>query len=134
MSTPAAVRFYSLPDCADWIELLRPWKLFTFAVAMALLLYGALMLHIGDWDVGITLIMGGLTYVFAPLAIRAFVNAVRHPGGRSALDVLLALLLAWWTIDGVYVAYHTLVGNPIYRASPSARSHHRVGLHCAGAT
>ena len=85
MTASAAARFYSLPGRADWRELLRPWKLLTFAVAMALLLYGALTLHIGDWDVGVTLIMGGLTYVFAPLAIRALVNAARHPSGHSAL-------------------------------------------------
>ena len=54
--------------------------------------------------------------MFAPLAIRTFVHAARHPSGRSALDVLIALLVPWWTIDGVYPCYHTLAGKPIYRA------------------
>ncbi len=83
---------------------------------MALLLYGALNFGIGDWDVGVTLLMGGLTYVFSPLAIRAGLHAVRHPSVHGAIDVWIALVLAWWTIDGVYLAYHTLAGNPIYRA------------------
>ena len=37
-----------LPDAAYWRELKRPWKLFTFAVAMALLHYRALVYEIFD--------------------------------------------------------------------------------------
>jgi hypothetical protein len=41
-------------------ELVRPWKLLSFGVGMIWLLYGARNYGISDWDVGISLIMGGL--------------------------------------------------------------------------
>ena len=104
-----------LPDRRYFAELARPWKLATFAIAMALLLYGALNFGIGDWDVGVTLIMGTLTYVTAPWVARALIRAVReHPPGWS-FATLVALAIAWLVIDGVYMAWHLIAGNPIYR-------------------
>ena len=55
-------------------ELLRPWKLFTFAVGMAWLLYGATHYNIPDWDVGISVIMGLLTYITSPMAVRILLS------------------------------------------------------------
>ena len=49
------------PDKGYYLELNRLWKLVSFAVAMSLLLYGAVNYEIADWDVGITLLMGVLT-------------------------------------------------------------------------
>ena len=104
-----------LPWRAELGELARPWKLATFAIAMALLLYGAVFLHVGDWDVGVTLLMGTLTYATAPAVVRTLVRAAtRRPPGWP-LAALVALAVAWLVIDGDYVAYHTLAGNPIYR-------------------
>lgn len=53
-----------LPDRADLAELARSWKLSSFAIGMAWLLFGALTYGISDWDVGISLLMGGLTYLY----------------------------------------------------------------------
>lgn len=110
------MELHAIPDRSALRELLRPWKLATFAIAMALLIYGALNFHIGDWDLGVTLIMGTLTYVFAAPGVRALAAAVRNPDRRGLLDAVLALAIAWFVIDGAYLAWHTLVGNPIYRA------------------
>lgn len=110
------MRLQAIPDLAELGELLRPWKLATFAIAMALLIYGALNFHIGDWDLGVTLLMGTLTYVFAAPGVRALAGALRQPRHLGLLDAALALAIAWFVIDGVYLAWHTLVGNPIYRA------------------
>lgn len=110
------MRLQSIPDRVELGELLRPWKLATFAIAMALLIYGALNFHIGDWDLGVTLIMGTLTYVFAAPGVRALATAVRRPSGPALLDGVVALAIAWFVIDGAYLAWHTLKGNPIYRA------------------
>lgn len=52
-------------------ELRRPWKLATLAGGMAWLLYGALAHDFADWDVGISLLMGGLTFLCAPWTLRA---------------------------------------------------------------
>ena len=40
---------------------MQRWKLATLALGTAWLLWGALTLHIDDWDVGVSLIMAGLT-------------------------------------------------------------------------
>ena len=37
-------------------ELLRPWKLLSFTIGMAWLIYGALNYGISDWDVGIGIV------------------------------------------------------------------------------
>jgi len=50
-----------LPNRAYYFEMARPWKLFSFIVGMAWLLYGALNYGIADWDVGISILMGGFT-------------------------------------------------------------------------
>ena len=104
-----------LPDRAYFGELLRPWKLGTFAVAMALLLAGAVVYRVSDWDVGITILMGSLTYLCAPWSVRVLVVCTRGEPRRSAWWMLVSLLVAWVVVDGVYVAYHTCVGNRMLR-------------------
>ncbi|RQW82132.1 MAG: hypothetical protein EHM79_18915 [Geobacter sp.] len=52
-----------LPGTDYFLELRRPWKIVSFAVGMLWLFYGALCYEISDWDVGISLLMGGLTYL-----------------------------------------------------------------------
>lgn len=96
-------------------ELFRPWKLLSFAIGMAWLLYGATHYEIGDWDVGISLIMGVLTYLFAPWTVFTIANALRYRRPRWPLRIVGALVPALFTVDTVYVLYHTLAGNPIYR-------------------
>lgn len=59
-----------LPDKAYFRELRRPWKLASLAIGMLWLMYGAVSYGISDWDVGISLIMGGLTYLCAPWSVR----------------------------------------------------------------
>lgn len=113
---------HAIPDAAALRELRRPWKLATFAIAMALLLYGALHFHIGDWDVGVTLLMGTLTYVLAPSGALAVAVAVRERSARGLLDLLVAAALAWFVIDGVYMAWHLAMDNPIYRADNAMAS------------
>lgn len=99
------------PDRAALRELIRPWKLTSFAISMALLLYGALNFDIGDWDVGVTLLMGTLTYVLAPWSVLVIGSALRfRPRGWWA-HVLLALFVAVLVVDTSYVVYSTLAGN-----------------------
>ena len=89
-------------------ELLRPWKLATFALGMAWLIYGALNYDIPDWDVGISIFMGLLTYVTAPLAVRIILS-------RKYRHFPLALFYYWFTVDGSYWFYHTIAGNEMFR-------------------
>jgi hypothetical protein len=89
-------------------ELIRPWKLFTLAVGMTWLLWGALTLNIPDWDVGVSVLMGGLAYLTAPWSVRVLLL-------RRYRWWPLAAYWYWMTVDGSYMAYHGLAGNETFR-------------------
>jgi len=89
-------------------ELLRPWKLATLAFGLALLIVGAYWYRISDWDVGVSLIMGVLTYLTAPWSFRALIL-------RQYRWWPLSIVLCWLTVDGSYVAYHNWMGNEMLR-------------------
>lgn len=96
-------------------ELARPWKLLSFGVGMAWLLYGARNYGISDWDVGISLIMGGLTYLCAPWSVRVIMHCLRYRPRLWGPWIAVALFVAWIVVDGVYVLYHTALGNQMFR-------------------
>lgn len=83
-------------------EYLRPWKLATFAAGMAWLLWGAFHEGAADWDVGISLLMGTLTYLTAPVSARILMD-------RRWRWLPLALFWYWLCVDGCYWAYWRLV-------------------------
>ena len=93
----------------------RPWKLCVLAVGMACLIYGATHYNFSDWDLGISFLMGGLAYLLAPWSIRTLYFALRAPRHARWGAVVLALFFAWFTVDGAYVLYHTLMGNEMVR-------------------
>jgi hypothetical protein len=103
------------PDRAYLRELLRPWKLATFAGSLAVLIYGALTMGIGDWDVPVTLIMGALTYALAPWCVHLVHRAWRARPQYWPWHVLVSLALAVFVVDTVYMAYSRAVGNPTDR-------------------
>jgi hypothetical protein len=82
----------------DVTEYLRPWKLATLAVGIGLLVFGSFYYEAPDWDVPISLIMAFFTYVTAAPAMRMLVG-----GEWKKLPV--ALVLAWFSIDGCYWVY-----------------------------
>lgn len=113
--TPGKCEYRFLPDSSYFRELRRPWKLVTLASGVSWLLYGALVYGISDWDVGISFIMGGLTYVFAPWTVYVLVNAVQLRPPKWPFHVLGALLPAMLAVDWSYWLYHTAVGNRMLR-------------------
>jgi hypothetical protein len=110
------------PGQAYLAELKRPWKVATFAAGMAWLLYGALNYGIADWDVGVSILMGGLTYVCSPWSVRVILNALRYRPPGFLLHILSALGVALLVVHGAYWAYHTAMGNEMYRAANLAAS------------
>jgi hypothetical protein len=90
------------------MEYLRPWKLITFSIGMLYLFFGALTYQISDWDVYISIIMGVMTYITAPWAVRVVIM-------KRWLWMPLALYFYWITVDGLYMSYHTWAGNETYR-------------------
>jgi hypothetical protein len=79
-------------------EYLRPWKLFTLAAGIALLIAGAGYYHAPDWDIPISLIMAGSTYFAAPWSMRVLLE-------RRWQLLPLALLATWFCVDGCYWLY-----------------------------
>lgn len=87
----------------NWkIEFLRPWKLATLVLGIVLLLVCSVVTPAPDWDVGISFIMAILTYLTAP----CFIHAVRRVEWRKWP---MALFAAWFSIDGCYWIYWSLV-------------------------
>lgn len=80
------------------IEYARPWKLFTFAIGVALLFGGSYYYEAPDWDLPISLIMATLAYLTASWSLRVIVE--------RKWKLWPAMLLAtWFTVDGSYWLY-----------------------------
>lgn len=79
-------------------ELLRPWKLFTLAVGLGLLVAGSFYVKAPDWDIPISFIMGILAYLTAPWSLRIILE-------RRWRRLPMMLLLTWFTVDGCYWLY-----------------------------
>ncbi len=80
------------------LEYLRPWKLFTLAAGIALLVIGAQRKIAPDWDIPISFIMALLAYLTAPWSLRVLLQ-------RRWKLLPLALLATWFTVDGCYALY-----------------------------
>jgi hypothetical protein len=80
-------------------DLLRPWKLATLAVGIALLIFGAYYEQSPDWDVGISVIMAVCTYLTAPWSMRVLLE-------RRWKWFPLAAFWTWLSVDGVYWAWN----------------------------
>lgn len=104
-----------LPERSYFLELRRPWKLASFAAGMLWLLYGALCYDISDWDVGVSIIMGGLTYLCAPWSVTTIYGSIRARPKAWPLRTLAAFVPAMLAVDWVYWVYHTALGNRMLR-------------------
>ncbi|MDH4098626.1 MAG: hypothetical protein OEU87_09965 [Nitrospira sp.] len=86
------------PTMADLAEYARPWKLFTLALGIALLIVGSFYYEAPDWDIPISLIMAILAYLTAPWSLRVIVER------RWRLWPAM-LFATWFTVDGSYWLY-----------------------------
>ncbi|UXI68084.1 hypothetical protein [Tahibacter amnicola] len=117
MDVPGNARTFFSPDylaamrAGFWREPRRPWKLVTFALSMSVLLYGAVMFEIADWDVGVTLLMGTLTYLLAPWCLFVVVSALQFRPAGWWWHLPVAIAVALFVVDTSYMVYSQLVGN-----------------------
>jgi hypothetical protein len=79
-------------------EYLRPWKLITLAIGIALLIAGAFYYQAPDWDIPISFIMAILAYLTAPWSLRVLLE-------RRWQHLPGALFATWFTVDGCYWLY-----------------------------
>jgi len=79
-------------------EYIRPWKLITLALGIALLILGSFHFETPDWDIPISLIMAILAYISAPWSLRVILE-------RKWRFWPAMLVATWFTIDGSYWLY-----------------------------
>lgn len=76
----------------------HPWNLLTLAAGVALLVMGSFYYDAPDWDVPISLIMAGFTYLTAAWSLQVILK-------RQWRKVPAMLLVTWWAVDGCYALY-----------------------------
>ncbi|MEQ1935221.1 MAG: hypothetical protein ABL962_15280 [Fimbriimonadaceae bacterium] len=79
-------------------EYLRPWKLITLAIGIALLIVGSFYYQAPDWDIPISLIMASLAYFTAPWSMSVILT-------RKWRLWPAMLFVTWFTVDGCYAIY-----------------------------
>lgn len=79
-------------------EYVRPWKIFTLAIGVTLLVLGSFYYQAPDWDIPISLIMAILAYLTAPWSLRVIVER------RWRLWPAM-FFATWFTVDGSYWIY-----------------------------
>lgn len=89
---------YLIAQLPSTLEYLRPWKLLTLALGIALLILGSFYYPAPDWDIPISFIMAILAYLTAPWSMRVLLE-------RRWRDWPLMLFLTWFTVDGCYAIY-----------------------------
>jgi hypothetical protein len=97
------------------IEIMRPWKLITFLIGLALLIYGAITLNFPDWDVPISIIMTFLTYLTAPMVVNVLISSLRRENKYPIIYSFLALIIAFFVIDSSYVIYNSFFNHLYFR-------------------
>lgn len=89
-------------------DMMQPWKLVTLSIGMSWLFYGALAYNIPDWDIGVSIIMAGITYLSASWCARAVVR-------KEWTKIAGVIVMYWFSVDGSYMLWHNIVGNQTFR-------------------
>jgi hypothetical protein len=84
----------------EWVlsECLRPWKLASLSIGIALLIVGSYYEKAPDWDIPISFIMAFFAYLFAPWSLRVILE-------RRWRQWPAMLFATWFTVDGCYAIY-----------------------------
>lgn len=87
-----------LAQIGSGMRFINAWNLATLGAGVALLIVGALYYQAPDWDIPISLIMAGFSYLTAASSIQVLVQ-------RNWKKFPAMLLATWWTVDGCYAVY-----------------------------
>lgn len=82
------------------------WKNITFLIGLLSLFIGAMFLNYPDWDINISLLMALSTYLSAD----KFILAIKQ---KNYLMIPKYSIYAWWSIDGIYWLYWSLVNSSV---------------------
>jgi hypothetical protein len=76
----------------------HPWNLLTLLVGIGLLVAGSFYYEAPDWDIPISFIMAGFTYLTAVWSLKVILQ-------RRWRMFPLMLVAVWWTVGGCYALY-----------------------------
>jgi hypothetical protein len=82
----------------------RLWKIATFLIGLSLLVIGSFYYQAPDWDIPVSIIMAGFTYLTAGWSMHVIAE-------RRWREWPLMIFVTWWCVDGCYALYWSLV-NP----------------------
>lgn len=100
-------------QAAYFRNLFRPWKVITFTLGGTFFVWGALYWAVPTWDVGVSILMSVLCFLFAPWAIDTGRKAVLHREPGWIRKLLVAACVVYLVASGSYEAYNTIrMGTP----------------------
>ena len=76
----------------------HPWNIGSLLVGIGLLIAGSFYYEALDWDIPISLIMAGFSYLSAAWSLNVLVK-------REWRKFPLMFFFTWWTVDGCYALY-----------------------------
>lgn len=82
------------------------YKLISWSSGMAFLIIGAMWGIAPDWDIKVSILMGGFTFLTAEKSMLVVLN-------RDWKGIPMALFNTWWAVDGVYTLYWFMVDRSI---------------------
>lgn len=91
-------------------ELIRPWKLITFSIAMGYYIWGVYYYQTPTWDVPVSWIMGILTYVFAPWVVKSAYYLIQQRPKHWIIKLLVCFVVTYGCASGSYELYHVFWG------------------------
>ena len=87
-------------------ELIRPWKVITLCAATGYYIWGAYYYRCPTWDVPVSLIMSGLTYVFAPWTVKSTLYAIQMRPKHWQRNLLVCAIITYACASGSYELYN----------------------------
>jgi hypothetical protein len=87
-------------------ELLRPWKLITFSIALGYYIYGAYRYQCPTWDVPVSIIMSVLTYLFAPWTVKSVYYLIQKRPKYWIRDLVICGIVIYACASGSYELYN----------------------------
>lgn len=87
-------------------ELVRPWKLITLFLALAYYIWGAYHYQCPTWDIPVSIIMGLLTFIFAPWTVNSIYYLVKHKPTKWLIKLILCGMIIYACASGSYELYN----------------------------
>ena len=87
-------------------ELLRPWKLITFSIALGYYIWGAYRYKCPTWDVSVSILMGVLTYLFAPWTVKSIYFLIRKRPKHWIRSLAICSIVIYACASGSYELYN----------------------------